>query len=254
MRGIIPYNALKGILNVLKDHLECAYTTWEEFVEDIQKVPNVKLKHSREDLEKNQAQDAEIAKLETQNSPSPLLLSQQFAQMSIPVQQAVPIAYRSMPQMFSPNMSTVTFPPVTAQPTFNVGPFMTPHNGPSAYNGTRGTFPPCTPLTRAQILERTVLVPQRPNTEAGMRQYKADIDLWHRTYSTDRMTTLDQPYPLRPGTALVGSGECYNCGMVTEPTHLSSQCTVSSLLRPHETKWCQQVAGMLWHAMLQQGA
>jgi hypothetical protein len=131
---------------------------------------------------------------------------------------------------------------------------MMPRNGSLAYNGTRGAFPPHTPLTRAQILERTTLVPQRPNTEAGMRQYEADVDLWHRTYGIDGMTTLDQPYPLRPGTALVGSGECYNCGMVMELTHLSSQCTVSSLLRPHETKWRQQVTGMLQHAMLQQGA
>ncbi|KAG1834276.1 hypothetical protein EV424DRAFT_1532530 [Suillus variegatus] len=254
VNGAMIEYALEGIPNILKHHLECAYTTWEEFVEDIQKVPNVKLKHSREDLEKNQAQDAEITKLKAQNSPSPLLLSQQFTQMSIPTQQAVPTAYCLTPQMFNPNMSTSTFPPVTAQPMFNVGPFIMPHNGPPAYNRTRGAFPPHTPLTRVQILERTVLVPQRPNTEAGMPQYEANVDLWHCTYSTDGMTTLDQPYPLRPGTVLVGSGECYNCGMVMEPTHLSSQCTASSPLHPHETKWRQQVAGMLQHAMLQQGA
>ncbi|KAG1798162.1 uncharacterized protein HD556DRAFT_1232622, partial [Suillus plorans] len=245
VNGAMIEYTLEGIPNVLKDHLECAYTTWEEFVEDIQKVPNVKLKRSREDLEKNRARDAEIAKLKAQNSPSPLLLSQQFAQMSIPAQQTVPTSYCSTPRMFNPNMSTSTFPPVTTQPMFNVGPFMTPRNGPPVYNGTRGAFPPRTPLTRAQILERTALVPQRPNTEAGMRQYEGDVDLWHHTYGTDGMTTLDRPYPLRPGTALVGSGECYNCGMVTEPTHLSSQCTTSSPLRPHETKWRQQVAGML---------
>ncbi|KAG1818236.1 hypothetical protein EV424DRAFT_1540174 [Suillus variegatus] len=254
VNGAMIEYALEGIPNVLKDHLECAYTTWEEFVEDIQKVPNVKLKRSREDLEKNRARDAEIAKLKAQNSPSPLLLSQQFAQMSIPAQQTVPTSYRLTPRMFNPNMSTSTFPPVTTQPMFNVGPFMTPRNGPPVYNGTRGAFPPRTPLTRAQILERTALVPQRPNTEAGMRQYEGDVDLWHRTYGTDGMTTLDRPYPLRPGTALVGSGECYNCGMVMEPTHLSSQCTTSSPLHPHETKWRQQVAGMLRRAMLQQGA
>jgi len=53
VNGTLIEYTLEGILNILKDHLECAYTTWEEFIEDIQRVPNVKLKHSIEDLEKN---------------------------------------------------------------------------------------------------------------------------------------------------------------------------------------------------------
>jgi hypothetical protein len=101
-------------------------------------------------------------------------------------------------------------------------------------------------------LTEWALVPQRPNTESGMRQYEADISLWHRSYGMDGAPSLERPYPLRPGTAILGSGECYSCGMVTEPTHLSSQCTATSQLRPQETRWRQYIAGLLRRAAQQQ--
>jgi hypothetical protein len=118
--------------------------------------------------------------------------------------------------------------------------------------GSRGAFAPRVQMSHAQILERAALVPQRPNTESGMRQYKADVSLWHRSYGMDGAPSLERPYPLRPGTAILGSGECYSCGMVTEPTHLSSQCTAMSQLQPQETRWRQYVAGLLRQAAQQQ--
>jgi hypothetical protein len=52
--AMIEY-ALEGIPNLLKDHLKCMYNTWDEFIEDIQNVPNVKLKHRCKDLNKEWA-------------------------------------------------------------------------------------------------------------------------------------------------------------------------------------------------------
>lgn len=85
-------------------------------------------------------------------------------------------------------------------------------------------------------------------TDAGRRQYEADVDMWHRMNGTEGVPSLERPYPLRPGTAVVGSGECYACGMVTEPMHVSSQCTATETLKPQESRWRQYVAAMLRRA------
>lgn len=103
-------------------------------------------------------------------------------------------------------------------------------------------------FTRAQIMEKLNVVPQRQNTENGIRQYEADVNTWHRMHGTEGIPSLERPYPLRPGTSILGSGECYNCRIVTEPMHLSSQCTVTEVLRPQESRWRQHVAAMLRRA------
>jgi hypothetical protein len=249
--AMIEY-ALESIPNLLKDHLKCTYNTWDEFVEDIQNVPNVKLKRGREDLNKERARDAEIARLKAQSTLSTSYLSQQLTQMSMGAQQIPSPTYRTMTRLPGAN-SILPLAPVTAMPisSSNSG-LQAARGGPPSYNSNRGSFIPRMQLTRAQIMERATLVPQRPNTEAGTRQYEMDIDAWHRAYGAQGTPSLERLYPLRPGTAVLGSGECYNCGTVTEPTHLSMQCTTTNPLRPHETRWRQQIAGLLRRAVPQQ--
>ncbi|KIK25790.1 hypothetical protein PISMIDRAFT_47341, partial [Pisolithus microcarpus 441] len=65
----------------------------------------------------------------------------------------------------------------------------------------RGTLPFRAPLTRSQILEKALAVPQRPNTEMGRRLYEADVETWHRNFGTEAYPSLERPYPLKPGTA-----------------------------------------------------
>jgi len=134
----------------------------------------------------------------------------------------------------------------------NTNPAWAPHNGYSTYSNKRGGFTLQVQLSQAQILEKAAAVPQQPNMEGGIWQYEADVNLWHQTYGTEGIPSLERPYPLHPGTAVVGSGECYSCRMVMELTHLSSQCTTTNQLCPHEMRWCQQVAGLLWRTIQQQ--
>jgi len=44
VEGAMIEYVLEGILDLLKDHLKCVYNMWDEFVEDVQDVPNIKLK------------------------------------------------------------------------------------------------------------------------------------------------------------------------------------------------------------------
>ncbi|KIK92275.1 hypothetical protein PAXRUDRAFT_147677, partial [Paxillus rubicundulus Ve08.2h10] len=55
-------------------------------------------------------------------------------------------------------------------------------------------------LTRAQILEKASALQQCPNMEAGWRMYEIDIENWRNTYGSEA-PTLEQPYPIHPGTA-----------------------------------------------------
>jgi len=50
--GFLIEPALENILNMLKDHLLCSYSTWQEFVDDVESVPAIKLKRARVELDK----------------------------------------------------------------------------------------------------------------------------------------------------------------------------------------------------------
>jgi hypothetical protein len=106
-------------------------------------------------------------------------------------------------------------------------------------------------LTRAQIMEKLAMMPQRANTEVGVCQYEADIKLWHHNHGTKGFPSLDKSYPLCPGMALISLGECYSCGIVTDPPHVCAQCIAQEHLRPQESRWQQQVVGLLRHTASQ---
>ena len=72
--------------------------------------------------------------------------------------------------------------------------------------------------------------------------------MWHRTYGGNATPSLEQPYPLKPGTVILGSGKCFICGMVTDLPHIGGTCQATEPLQPLESRWRQLVAGMLRRA------
>jgi hypothetical protein len=160
-------------------------------------VPNVKLKHRCKDLNKEWAWDAEIAKLKAQSMLSTSYLSQQLTQMSMGAQQIPSPMYCMMTWLPNTN-STPPLVPVAAMPIPSSNPgLQAACGGPPVYNSNRGSFISCMQLTWAQIIERTTLIPQRPNTEAGMRQYEMDFDMWHCAYGAQGTSSLEHPYLLK---------------------------------------------------------
>ncbi|KAG1844997.1 hypothetical protein F4604DRAFT_1937235 [Suillus subluteus] len=81
--GLLVEYALKGIPNILKDHMTCSYSSWQEFLQDVESIPAVKLKRSKEDLNMNQMRDTDIAQLKAQRSPAINSLPLQFSQLSM---------------------------------------------------------------------------------------------------------------------------------------------------------------------------
>jgi hypothetical protein len=98
--------------------------------------------------------------------------------------------------------------------------------------------PPPTQADRAALLICLQKFPHHPDTEAGRLAHQAQQAEWARTHGFNARVTESTPYPLRPGTLPVDSGECYTCGF---SGHLGrrdgSTCGGNRALHPHEQTW-----------------
>jgi hypothetical protein len=227
VEGMLIEYAIEGIPTVLKEHLTGEYDTWEEFLEGVRSVPKGKLSTGRQRIAENRARDDAVAILQQQIAQMPLRAQTGTTATARPSYRATPTTLAGNPLPTSPNIAMS----MQRQYGAPVAP-------------SRGAMVSRPPLTRALILEKVAATPQRPNTEAGRRLYDADIENWHRTYGNEP-PSLDRPYPIRPGTATAGTGECFSCGTVTEPPHTGHTCTSTTPIRPYETRWRQIVTSML---------
>ena len=85
---------------------------------------------------------------------------------------------------------------------------------------------------RFNDLQRFAL-PHNPDTEAGRAAYQAQVADWHRTNPNGRPDE-QRPYPLTPGTAVVGSRECWDCGHVG---HMQGPACQGGGLPEPEREW-----------------
>ncbi|KIJ10422.1 hypothetical protein PAXINDRAFT_157639 [Paxillus involutus ATCC 200175] len=228
IQGALIEHAIEGAPRLLRDQLTAGYDSWDSFLEAVRGIRKETLDVEQRRLEENKARDNAVANLQ-----------QQMIQMSL----------RTQPQPRIPNL--------THMPAVNIGtpapPYVMPMGFTRPPNATatmgRGAPPshiPLShiPLSRSQILEKANAIPQRPSTEIGKRVYETDVNLWHQTHG-NAPPSLERPYPIKPGTAQAGSGECFGCGMVTDPPHMGYTCSATEPLRSHETRWRQLIANML---------
>lgn len=75
-----------------------------------------------------------------------------------------------------------------------------------------------------------------PDTAEGRKAHKGQQEEWIAKHGPTGWVTETKPYPLRLGTAPVGSNECYRCGMVG---HRRGDCTVlqEKQLMKQEQSW-----------------
>ena len=209
---------------MLKDHLSCQYNKWDEFQKDIRSVPAHKIRQGKERQDQERARDAEIAQLCTQTLATVATLQSTITQLM--QLHLTPTSYNTRPptQYCNP-------PPIITQ--YSAGNQPQPYSAPAQGNWQPRRPPP----TKEQVLERVTAIPQHSNSNEGRQQYKADIDAWHTAHGAEATSSLSQLYPVTPGTALPGSGECFECGMITEPHHMGGNCKAKIRLPPLETKW-----------------
>ena len=98
--------------------------------------------------------------------------------------------------------------------------------------------PPPTQADRVALQVQLAKYPQHPDTEAGRKAHQAQQADWMRVFGPGTRVTESTPYPLRPGTAPVNSGECYTCGFTG---HLrlrdGSTCEGRRALHANEQAW-----------------
>ncbi|KAJ7319058.1 hypothetical protein DFH08DRAFT_819493 [Mycena albidolilacea] len=59
---------------------------------------------------------------------------------------------------------------------------------------------------------------------AGCAEYMRHINIWNAQFGGACILLERTGYPLSPGTAAPGSGECFGCGKVTTPYHRRAEC------------------------------
>ena len=96
------------------------------------------------------------------------------------------------------------------------------------------------PQARYQDMIQFVL-PQHPNTEAGMAAYRAQVTEWHRTNPHSKPDE-QHPYPLTPGSVPVGSRECWGCRMTG---HMSGAPVCGGLTLPKPERDWRCIAGFI---------
>jgi hypothetical protein len=100
------------------------------------------------------------------------------------------------------------------------------------------TRPPATQADRTALLACLQKYPHHPDTEAGRRAHQVQQAEWVKTHGLSTFVTESTPYPLRPGTLPVGSGECFTCGFTGHMGRRDgSTCGGTRALHPHEQTW-----------------
>ncbi|KIN95321.1 hypothetical protein M404DRAFT_41201, partial [Pisolithus tinctorius Marx 270] len=52
----------------------------------------------------------------------------------------------------------------------------------------------------------------QPDGEEGQRRYLSQLASWAMKHGETMRVTEHTPYHLKPGTAMICSGECFRCG------------------------------------------
>jgi hypothetical protein len=82
-----------------------------------------------------------------------------------------------------------------------------------------------------------------PTTDDGRQRYQTAITAWMIKYGPTPADWSTDHFPLTPGTATLGSGECYNCGMAG---HRSDECSSTDNPIPKlEANWRSCINGLL---------
>ena len=222
----------KNLPNILREKIGTGHADWEEFLQAIRDVDVEYIRDSIDIRNKEQAAiDQRLRTLETLSRSPTAPLRQQLSTVTIS------------------NQPTIRNPQTIGDPFTNNGggrgnlAFTT---NPATARQTKPPFsgqnprPPATPEQKADIRLLLNRFPHHPDTQAGRQAHQAQQAEWVKMFGYGSKVTEKTPYPLRPGTAPVNSGECFTCG---QQGHLGARTgeTCEALgyqpLHPCEQQW-----------------
>ena len=218
----------KSLPNILREKIGTGHLDWNAFLDAVR---NVDVEHIRDSMDiKNKDQEAieqRLLLLETLSRSPTAPLRQQLSSVAISSQSPA----QNQQVVGDPfantgggrgNLTFATNPTVPRQPQ------------------TRAPRPPATPEQKAEVRLLLNRFPHHPDTQAGRQAHQAQQAEWVKTFGYGTKVTEKTPYPLRPGTAPINSGECFTCGFtghVGTRTGEICQALGHRMLHPNEQQW-----------------
>ncbi|GLB45242.1 hypothetical protein LshimejAT787_2100020 [Lyophyllum shimeji] len=203
----ITRNSMAPSLRALVAH---SHNTWATFCRAVREVDVNELREKKDEKARaaKMEKDVEILRaLRQQPPPTPSkVLGAAFAKMDL-----------------GPRIPQPSFGP--PRPT-----------NPQYTNQTPAAARARTDAQKWEIIQR--LPAPLPDTPGNRATYQVSITRWYSMFPGATAATEDRPFPLKPGTCALGTGECSDCGMMG---HRSDTCTAQQKLPNIEIKWRRKV-------------
>lgn len=198
---------------IIKDKVGESHANWKAFCTAIETADRT---YIRDGVRKHREQEAKIESLSTQLNRVERTLARSTNPISDLTTQL--------------NRTTISSTPAP--------PNLPPRQFPQQPNQNRQTGPRLSSVAtedeKAIVRANTTKYPHHPSTAEGRTSYFEQLRTWKAVHGENAFITIHTPFPLRPGTASVCSGECYTCGM---QGHRGADCTaVGTAKRYHHKK------------------
>jgi len=206
MAGLV-YQVRENLPTVIKELTTPGLAEWNKFLDEIKALDTNKLREkaetARKKKEEEKVQNARLARLETMQTDAIEVMRLQLQHTSIG---SAP-AERSTTSPSNP-ASRIRY--VTREPSAN----------------PQQTNRQCQPLTQEERdLMRSHIndIVHHPDTTVGRSAYEDQLKQWFAKHGQTGRVTENTQFPLRPGSAMICSGECFRCGV---HGHRSAECPV----------------------------
>ena len=222
----------KSLPTILREKIGTGHADWEAFLKAVRYVDIEDIRDSIDIKNKEQAAiDQHFQMFETLSRSPTAPLCQQLSTVAISSQ-----APTRNPQVIGDPFVN-TSGSGRGNLAFSTNPNISQTKPPFTSANPR---PPPTPEQKAAIRLLLNRFPHHPDTQSGRQAHQAQQAEWVKTFGYGTKITEKTPYPLRPGTAPLNSGECFTCG---HPGHLGTRtgevCEALGHrpLHPNEQQW-----------------
>ena len=217
---------------VLRERIPEVQANWIVFT---QAIKGVNMGHIREGVRKYKEKAAHDAKVNTDIN----FLKQHTANATVGSLNSPTKAIRTQLAGTTISQQTTSYP--AQQDLFG------------GIGGGRGnlfnTCPPRLPATEAEkttIRATLALYPMKPETPEGEAAYLDQLRAWRQLNGNNHISKTTG-FPLHPGGAPPGSGECYNCG---QAGHRRTDCQITAAKKIPQLKatFCAICRSILWQS------
>ncbi|KIO00097.1 hypothetical protein M404DRAFT_153567 [Pisolithus tinctorius Marx 270] len=211
----------KQLPQAVRKLLDDEYMSWKTFTDDIKKLNMSKLKQECKEIEERKRREEE--------RDQKLLQKVEVAKRATMADIMAQLQCLTIGQVAVPRTASRTSPSTTSPSSCNM------------------QYTPPTEELKETVRKGLEQLPHQPDDEEGQRRYLSQLASWTMKHGETTRVTEHTPYPLKPGTAMICSGECFRCGT---HGHGSRDCLTlegdSSRLSCNETAWralCNRALG-----------